>query len=610
MSLTINNRNVIQPIVYRDYNTIEIICHPVDKLIDRSVMQKLMSIPRGWIFGLGGAVFAAAALKIGLLVVDAVPFNADEAIVALMARHILQGETPIFFYGQAYMGSLDAYIVAAVFKLIGIQVWGVRFVQIVLYSLTIVTTAILGKQLAGNWRVGVLAAWFMGVPNIGTTLYTTVSLGGYGEMLLIGNLILLITLIIARDISRKQVKLSIIPWFGLGIVSGFGLWVFGLTLVYSLPAFLYLAWCCLRLEPNRRREYFFLTWWKSRMAGAQKKEFVKQSRVWGVALVGFAIGGSPWWAFANQTGIYNLLSELGGGAISGVESLNPVGQVLHHALNLGLYGSTVMLGLRPPWEIRWLALPLIPMVLIFWGGVVVFAYKRTLTDLQLGFQDADYTHAPLLVGVVLMVFVGFIFSPFGADPSGRYFLPVGVVMTLFAAQAVLRWLEKWRRSVGIVVGLIFLFHILGSIQVAQSNPPGVTTQFDAVTQIDHRYDQELIDFLIEQGEIHGYTNYWVSYPLAFLSDERLVYVPRLPYHQDLRYTSRDDRYQPYDQIVAQAERIAYITTNNPSLDKQLRIGFTELDVDWKEVEIGDYLVYYQLSRRVKPEEIGLGGNEG
>jgi hypothetical protein len=53
---------------------------------------------------------------------NAVPFNADEAIVALMARHILQGERPIFFYGQAYMGSLDAYLVALGFLLFGQQI--------------------------------------------------------------------------------------------------------------------------------------------------------------------------------------------------------------------------------------------------------------------------------------------------------------------------------------------------------------------------------------------------------------------------------------------------------------------------------------------------------
>ena len=58
-----------------------------------------------------GALLINVALKAALLYADVVPFNADEAVVALMGRHILQGERPVFFYGQAYLGSLDAWLV-------------------------------------------------------------------------------------------------------------------------------------------------------------------------------------------------------------------------------------------------------------------------------------------------------------------------------------------------------------------------------------------------------------------------------------------------------------------------------------------------------------------
>ena len=51
-------------------------------------------------------------------------------------------------------------------------------------------------------------------------------------------------------------------------------------------------------------------------------------------------------------------------------------------------------------------------------------------------------------------------------------------------------------------------------------PPGITTQFNPVTQIDQRQTAKLITFLRENDERYGYTNYWVSYPLAFLSQEK------------------------------------------------------------------------------------------
>jgi hypothetical protein len=63
----------------------------------------------------GLIVILSAVYKLVLLAFGAVPFNGDEAIVALMARHILQGERPVFFYGQAYLGATDAWLAALSF---------------------------------------------------------------------------------------------------------------------------------------------------------------------------------------------------------------------------------------------------------------------------------------------------------------------------------------------------------------------------------------------------------------------------------------------------------------------------------------------------------------
>lgn len=115
----------------------------------------------------------------------------------------------------------------------------------------------------------------------------------------------------------------------------------------------------------------------------------------------------------------------------------------------------------------------------------------------------------------------------------------------------------------------------------------------------------MIRFLTDQGETRGYTNYWVAYPLAFLSEESLIFTPRLPYHQDFRYTPRDDRYQPYQEAVARAEKVAYITTNHPALDAFLREEFSIRGITWKESRIGDYQIFYKLSRVIRPDEMGL-----
>ncbi len=71
--------------------------------------------------------YLAAAIIILLFVLIRMVFlrlggsaiDADEAIVGLMARHILEGRHVAFYYGQDYMGSLEAYLAAAVFAVFG-----------------------------------------------------------------------------------------------------------------------------------------------------------------------------------------------------------------------------------------------------------------------------------------------------------------------------------------------------------------------------------------------------------------------------------------------------------------------------------------------------------
>ena len=183
-----------------------------------------------WILLGTGAVFAAILLKSILVAVGSLPFNSDEAVVGLMAKHISQGARPVFFYGQVYMGSLDAYLIAIGFQMFGDHIWVIRLVQILLYIFILLSTGWVGKEIFGDIRVGILAMCLLAIPTVNMTLYTTVTLGGYAEMLLIGNLILMSGFRIANQKSRV-LDAELWNCFVFGFLSGLGLWVFGLTLV-------------------------------------------------------------------------------------------------------------------------------------------------------------------------------------------------------------------------------------------------------------------------------------------------------------------------------------------------------------------------------------------
>jgi len=110
-------------------------------------------------------------------------------------------------------------------------------------------------------------------------------------------------------------------------------------------------------------------------------------------------------------------------------------------------------------------------------------------------------------------------------------------------------------------------------------------------------------FLREHGGTRGYANYWVAYPIAFLSREEIILVPHLPYKADLRYTSRDDRYVPYRRLVEASSTVVYVTSNHPKLNSILRNGFTRRGVTFREAQIGPYHVFYDLSAKVSPEDM-------
>ena len=505
----------------------------------------------------------ALALKVALLAADAVPFNSDEAIVALMARHILQGERPAFFYGQAYMGSLDAFLIAGACTLMGESVLAVRVVQVVLFLAVLLTGYAVALRLTGSQRVALLTALLFAFPPVLLTLYTTATLGGYGEAMLVGNLLLWWGHRLGyEDIHRKRL------WLAWGLVAGLGFWALGLTLVYLVPVALWLLW---RGRARPWREY-------------------------SVAVLGFAFGSLPWW-LGNLGRVGIAFAELSGDAVKSTATAGSLfGNVGMRVFNFIVLGLPALFGLRFPWSIEgpplWLAAPTLALYL----GALIFPKARSFRE-----------DGILLWGVCATLFLGFVLTPFGGDPSGRYFLPLYLPLFIFTAQALAALRERIGQWAWALLGIVLIFNLVGIVQAALKNPPGITTQFEEITQVDHRYDAELIRFLRERGQTRGYGNYWVAYPIAFLSNEEIILAPHLPYKADLRYTYRDDRYPPYTQAVEQAANVVYVTTNHPKLDALLRARFEALGVDFREAQIGSYHVFYSLSRKVTPEKLGGAG---
>jgi 4-amino-4-deoxy-L-arabinose transferase-like glycosyltransferase len=518
---------------------------------------------------LGGAM----ALKVTLLAMGAVPFNSDEAVVALMARHILQGERPWFFYGQVYMGSLDAYLVAGAFAVLGESVLAVRVVQILLFAAVLLTSYGVAYRFTNNHRTARLTVLLLAFPPILLTLYTTATLGGYGEALLAGNLLLWWGHRLGKEDARRW-RL----WLAWGLVAGLGFWAFGLVLVYLVPVTLWLLWQ--RPEPDQG-------WWRNR-----------PWRGYLLVMIGFAVGSLPWWlGTLGQVDI--AVAELFGTAVGSTATANGfLENVGLRVFSFLVFGLPALFGLRFPWDIKGPPLWLAVLPLALYLGSLAYGLRR---------QGKEVVHSGrlLLWGICGALLLGFALTPFGGDPSGRYFLPLYLPLFVFTASTLTMLREHTGRLTWALVGAVLAFNLVGTAQAALTSP-WITTQFEAITQVDHRYDAALMDFLRSHSGTRGYANYWVTYPIAFLSDEEIILIPRLPYKADLRYTPRDDRYAPYAELVEESSAVVYVTTNHRRLNAVLRERLSGLGVGYAEMQIGDYYVFYDLSYKVTPEELGLG----
>lgn len=517
--------------------------------------------------GLWLALAVGAALKVVLLATGSVGFHADEAVIGLMARHILQGAHPTFFYGQSYMGALDAYLVALSFLIFGQRVLAIRVVQVALYLGTLTTTYLLTYRLSGAYRAAGAAALLVAMPPVLVSVYTTATLGDYGETLLLNNLLLLIGWGI---LSRRRDGAG--WWLLMGLLAGLGWWSMALIITALLPLGVIGLWRLRRALPP-----------------------VKVALLIG----GFAIGAGPWIAavVADPAAIFG---ELFGVRFGQALAEGGGGSLAERALSLVAFNLPALFGLRPPWALEWIALPLGLAIAALYVFILWQAARRILR------QGAGGERLSLLGGWGVLI-AAFLFSPFGSDPTGRYLLPLYPLLAILSGEWLGDVAWHWKRPSGrwaapALLGVILAYNLGGTVQAMVKNPPGLTTQFSAITHIPNEYDDDLIAFLDAAGEDRGYSTYWVAYRLAFLTGERIILAPLLPYKVDMRYTTYDLRYLPHLEAVQAAEHVVYVTANHPMLDAALRERFAALGVSYQETQVGPYTVFYDLSRPVGPEE--------
>jgi hypothetical protein len=195
------------------------------------------------------AIITIATLLRVLLISQGWPeMDSDQSTMGLMAMHIAyRGEHPVFFYGQHYMGSLEAFLAAPLFSLFGPSTFSLRLGVIFLFTLFLISMYLLARLLFSKQ----LALATLILLSLGSSVLLQrelATIGGYQETILFGSVAFLLAIWLALSlshvVSRRDQRWRLVAYAGWGLVVGLGIWSDFLILPFVMGAGLILVVFC------------------------------------------------------------------------------------------------------------------------------------------------------------------------------------------------------------------------------------------------------------------------------------------------------------------------------------------------------------------------------
>jgi hypothetical protein len=195
-----------------------------------------------------GLIVAGVGLRAAALVVGIPATNSDEATMGLMALHIGRGQQfPVFFYGQHYMGALEAYLAAPLFAIFGPSTGLLRLQTLAWFALLLWAVYRLGVRLYSR-RVALASVALLAFASDRVLKDQLITAGGYPEIVPLAALLMLGAVALAapsralgRAPSRAPGRGRIGGYAGLGLLAGLALWDDWIVLPYLAGAAVVLA---------------------------------------------------------------------------------------------------------------------------------------------------------------------------------------------------------------------------------------------------------------------------------------------------------------------------------------------------------------------------------
>lgn len=439
-------------------------------------------------------LLVALAIRLVFLLDNRFVIDADEAIVGLMAKHIAEGkEFPLFYYGQHYMGALEAYFAALLFSLIGTTPLALQLVPMVCSLIVVVLLFFLGRAIAGE-RAGLFSAAFAAIPPPAFLIWNLKARGGFIEVLLLGVVALLLA---QRWLSSESHRPRLVAL--LGFVCGIGWWVNN-QMLYFMAAIAVSA------------VIFHTKLFFNAAVGEQRSVSTMLCRsitVGMVGLVGFFLGGAGFW-FYNITNGFPSFSMF-----QSVDSARFAQQLK------GVFSQALpaLMGARRFWHTNEV-----------FGGATVFAASIMIGLLVCVFWVRKHKtflsqRGKALLDTIILLFLScciiFAKSSYGWFVSApRYLLPIYVAIFVLLGVCV-HYLMARRRSVGALCAISLFAFNCACLFLGGKAIPGQPLVFGrGRVPVSN---EEAIKELVKRGIKEVRASYWVGYRLAFESQERVTF---------------------------------------------------------------------------------------
>ncbi len=419
----------------------------------------------------------------------------DEAVLGLMGLRVLRGDLPVFMSGQAFMGALEAYLMAPIFALVGPSALSLAVLPTLLSCLTLGLTWAIIRE-AFDHRVAWVTTAFLAVPSNFLLWWSHQARSHYPLTVVLGLLLLWLT---SRLSTRPEGPARTRGYLVLGLLGGLAWWTNFLSVVYLGIVGGWLLW--------------------------QDRSRFLRFRLIGVALA-FVLGSIPLWLYNLSRGYFLL----------GAAVFEPPARWLTYLGDFFSNALPILLGVPGPieWTPFWIGGYLLTLALLLFGlGISLSRLRARLVPSEAG---------PLaflaLGGVNLLLTVVSVYGSRLSDHDQKYLFPLTTLLPILLAHATLALWDRWRPLGALAFLLPLALNLAGDLsrQIIWVRPAALAEFRERVEQ-DHALirfaDAHGIRFLYGPGGMHT---------LTFLSGERIIFAD--PYQ---------DNYPPYALEVDGAE---------------------------------------------------------